>query len=313
MRQRRVFRALMAAGAALVVAGGVTAGFTVSAVVVGALPACTSNATKGPPGATLTVSPCTGLNLGQMVTVTGAGLAGFNGTAAVAVVECGNADSSGKALPLSQAGMASNCYGAESLATHQTQLLTVASDTATTKYSVQSQNIGASKIQCIKQPPANFPCVIAMADVGTQGKELQLAQAITFATGAPPPTTTTTSHPTTTTTSSKSLGQTVGVVVSSSSTTTTTTTAPTTTTSSPSSTAATSSATTTTAPTSPSAAKGALASTGVSTGLLVAAVVGFLLLDLGYLALSVRRQPRWARQLLAAKASGVTADRETRQ
>jgi hypothetical protein len=45
----------------------------------------------------------------------------------------------------------------------------------------------------------------------------------------------------------------------------------------------------------------------------VAAVVGFLLLDLGYLALSVRRPPRWARQLVATKSPIPAPDELPRQ
>ncbi len=291
-------RALLATGTLLVIGGGVAMGFTVSATVASG-------------AAALTVKPSTGLSSAQKVTVTGAGLpAALNGQL-VAVVECGNADSAGMALPGTQPAQ-SDCSGAESLGT-QTLLVKVANGTASTPYTVQMQNIGANHRQCIAH--ANFACMIAMADVNTQGKALQISAPITFSASSPPPTTTTTMG-----NGSKSSGQTVGVVVSQSATTTTTTPPTTTTTSpassttSPSSSTGTSAAPTTTAPSASSAApKGTLAFTGVDPALLWAAVVGLVLLDLGYLGLSVRRRPRWARQLLAVKASGVAGERETRQ
>ena len=144
---------------------------------------------------TLTVNPSTNLADGQQVTVTGTSL-GVTGL--VAVVECGNADSGGTPLPGS-APTSSDCYGAESVGT-QTILVTVANDSATTPYTVHTAGIGANTRKCIAG--GNFDCVIAMADVATQGSVLQIAAPITFA-GSPSTTTapgSTTTAATTTTT-----------------------------------------------------------------------------------------------------------------
>jgi hypothetical protein len=284
------------------VLGGVILGFPISAMVAGASP-------------TLMVTPSTGLTVGEKVSVTGTGLAALNGQL-VAVVECGNADSSGKPLAGIQPA-SSDCYGAESLG-RQTLLVTVANGTAATQYPVQTQGIGANKVQCIAKPPANFPCVIAMADVSTMGKALQISAAITFAatttttttttttsTTTPSSTTTTTRSTTTTTSGSRALGQGVGVTVrrtapaslggrlslglgfAATSVTTTTSTAP-------------------RAPSAPVTSK--LASTGVNAILLGMAVVGFVLLILGYLVLSIARRPRWARSEVSTKSSIVPRD-----
>jgi hypothetical protein len=153
----------------------------------------------GPAGAVgpaLSVTPSTNLADGQQVTVTGCNL-GVRG--AVGVVECGNADSNGTPLPGSAPATA-DCYGAESVGT-QTILTTVANDGATTPYTVRTSGIGANSRKCITG--GNFDCVIAMADVATQGNVLRIAAPITFAGSpatsmAPGETTTTTSATTTT-------------------------------------------------------------------------------------------------------------------
>jgi hypothetical protein len=242
---------------ALAIAGGV-AGFTV-------LPAAAA--------ATLVVTPHTGLTQGQSVTVTGSGLDAFNGQS-VAVVECGNADSSGAALPGTQPAQ-TDCYGAESLNT-QTLLLTVASGTASTQYPVQTQNIGTNKRQCITQ--ANFDCVIAMADVSTQGKALQIAAPITFAGGSPPPTT----PPTTPTTAPPSSG---GGTVSSTSTASATA-------NGVSQSTAQAATTTTAVKAKSSSSSLPFTGTGSPRSLVLMVIVGVVLLDLGYLAATVNRRPR---------------------
>src|SRR5215471_5894004 len=92
----------------------------------------------------LTVQPSSGLSDGDQVTVTGTQL-GVTGL--VAVVECGNADSSGTPLP-GAAPTAADCYGAESLGT-QTILVPVSNDAAETTYTVHTSGIGANSRRCI--------------------------------------------------------------------------------------------------------------------------------------------------------------------
>jgi hypothetical protein len=137
---------------------------------------------------TITVNPNTGLSDGQVVTVTGTDVGAFP---QVAVVECGNADSSGTPLP-GTAPTEADCYGFGGLFTNPPQTLLVSPDgsgTATTSYTVQDSGIGDNDRRCIDN--GNFDCAIAMADVATMGQALRIAAPICFGegctVGAPPP------------------------------------------------------------------------------------------------------------------------------
>src|SRR5262249_18317358 len=142
----------------------------------------------------LSVTPSTNLADGDQVTVTGTDVGASN---FVAVVECGNADASGDALA-GNAPTAADCYGAESVGPFPSGTLLISADvngTASTPYIVHDHGIGALGRKCISA--GNFDCVIAMADVLTQGSVLRIAASISFGGGS-----TTTTSPITTPTNS---------------------------------------------------------------------------------------------------------------
>jgi Neocarzinostatin family len=132
----------------------------------------------------LSVTPSTNLADGQQVTVTGTDVGASN---FVAVVECGNADASGNALP-GNAPTPADCYGFESIGSQTILIIADANGTASTPYTVHDHGIGANNRRCIDN--GNFDCVIAMADVATQGQALLIAAPICFGEGCtvgPPP------------------------------------------------------------------------------------------------------------------------------
>jgi len=224
----------------------------------------------------LSVTPSMNLADGQQVTVTGTGL-GVTGL--VAVVECGNADSNGTPLP-GNAASAADCYGAESVGT-QTILVTVANDSATTPYTVRTGGIGANGRKCISG--GNFDCVIAMADVATQGNVLRIAASISFGGGV----TTTTSPASTTSTTTGSTSTTRTTTPATSSPPAAVPVSP------PSTTApATPGAPSDPVPASTTRPDGTLPLTGLPPSIWLTIGVALCLLDVGYLLWSATRPPR---------------------
>jgi hypothetical protein len=289
----------MAAGAALVVTGGVTLGFPISTMMVGATP-------------NLTVTPSTGLKAGDVVQVSGSG---FTPNSTGAILEC-NSDTHqptisflGNNVPVSCTSPLNKIVSTDGSGNVPTTSFTIVvgttgPPTTGTDSSGHDATADAANFPCpptAAQIAAGDTCIIAFGD---QAMDMA-TMAIMFAGGG---STTTTSPPTIPSTTpptipgSRTVTQGVGVVVSSS-----TTTTPTTRTTSPAPT------TSTAPPTTSAAAKGALARTGADATALWAVVAGFVLLDLGYLALSITRRPRWARQLISTKSSAVPPDQAPRQ
>jgi hypothetical protein len=170
-----------------------TAGF--AAIVASTVPAFAATA--------VSVSSGSGLTNGQSITVTVTEVPALPSGVVVAITSCGNADSTGQALPGTQPAQ-TDCWGQEGLAAGAIAVAVPVNGTASGSVKVFNTDIGANHRKCIASPPANFPCYVAGADANiatqTGGAIFQVTKAITFA-GAAASTTTTTQGTTTTTTS----------------------------------------------------------------------------------------------------------------
>jgi Neocarzinostatin family len=253
--------------------------------------------------ATLGVSPSTGLAAGDVVTVTGTG---FDDSSTGAVLECNNDASqptiafAGNTIPVSCTdpldSLNTTTSGGDLSAKFTIKMGTVGPPTTGTDSSGGSAATDAASYPCPPTPTqvtAGDSCVITFGD-----EEGAMASSeISFGGGAPT-TTTTTGATTTTTTGAPTTTTTTGVI-------TTTTTAATTTTTHPSTTVTTSGSSSsssssvnvvvnTTSTTQPpvKVALGTLAFTGAGHGLWFTLLGGLILLDLGYLVMTMFYRPR---------------------
>jgi hypothetical protein len=135
----------------------------------------TTSTTAAPGAPTATATPSEGLVHGQVVRIVAEGLAAFEGEL-VAVSQCGNADRAGTPLPGDPT--TADCFGAEAVGT-RTLLVPVSGGALTVDYPVARTGIGANGATC--SATAERRCLVAIADVTSQGGRLQLRVPIAFA------------------------------------------------------------------------------------------------------------------------------------
>jgi hypothetical protein len=196
----RRFGAALGASALTIATFGILAGTT--ALPAGAVGTGSSTANNLVGAGSVTATPGQDLSSNEVLNLTGTGLP--DGTAAL--LECANAKSDGSPITAAEQG-AQWCFGAADVGTNLF-LISVSGGSlpANQTYTLRTSGIGVGPDgiangapgdtgdagRCVPRQPGMLPCIIQLADVGTQGTVLSVRVPVTLAGSAPPPTLVTT-------------------------------------------------------------------------------------------------------------------------